>query len=163
MQPEAAYTITLSDSAADNSICAQMMATTDPWITLGMKINQCLQAFEGDYREVYLLKHQQEILGFMILQVKGSFKGYIQTLCIAEKHRGKQLGTLLLSFAEKQVLKYSPNIFICVSAFNTNAIRLYTGYGFEQVGVLKNFVAAGYDELLLRKTAGPILGYHGKQ
>ncbi len=163
MQPEADYIITLSQSATDISICAQMMAASDPWITIGMDITRCLQAFEGDYREVYLIKNEQEILGFMILQVKGSFKGYIQTLFIAEKHRGKKLGTLLLAFAEKQVLAYSPNIFICVSAFNTNAIRLYTRYGFEQVGILKNFVAAGYDELLLRKTAGPILGYNGKK
>ena len=82
---------------------------------------------------------------------------------MAEKFRGEKLGSYLLEFAETQIHQYSPNVFICVSAFNESAIRLYTRFGFSLVGILKDFVKEGYDELLMRKTIGPMLGYHGSK
>ncbi len=157
------YRIIQSGSTEEISSCAKMMAGSDPWVRLGMSETNCLQAFEGDYRELYLLKKGTEIAGFIILQIKGSFKGYIQTLFVAEKFRGEKLGSYLLEFAENQIHQYSPNVFICVSAFNESAIRLYTRFGFSLIGVLKDFVKEGYDELLMRKTIGPMLGYQGSK
>lgn len=136
--------------------CAGMMAKTDPWITLGIGYDECLQAFNGPCKEIYVLEVDAEIAGFVILQICGSFKGYIQTLCIDERFRGKGLGTKMLQFCEERILKISPNIFICVSSFNTGAIKLYRDFGFKLVGELENFVKQGYTELLLRKTTGPI-------
>ncbi len=97
----------------------------------------------------------------MIIQVCGTFSGYIQTLCIDERERGKGLGTKLLQFAEQRILRFSPNIFICVSSFNDGAIRLYEEFGFKLVGELRDFVKSGFTELLFRKTVGPIVGYSG--
>jgi RimJ/RimL family protein N-acetyltransferase len=37
---------------------------------------------------------------------------------------------------------------------NTRALHLYERLGYEQVGVLRAFVIAEHDELLLRKTRG---------
>ena len=139
--------------------CARMMAETDPWITLGIPYEECLMAFEGPCREFYILKTDHEIAGFVILQICGSFKGYIQTLCVDQRFRGRGLGTGILQFCEERILKISPNIFICVSSFNKSALGLYLDYGFKQVGELENFVKMGYTELLLRKTAGAISGY----
>ena len=50
---------------------------------------------------------------------------------------------------------------MCVSAFNHDAHRLYTRLGYETVGVLRNFVVDGLDEVLLRKTRGPWDGFCG--
>jgi ribosomal protein S18 acetylase RimI-like enzyme len=136
-----------------------MMFKTDPWITLGMDQARCRSAFDGECKEVYVLKEGDAIAGFAILQVCGSFKGYIQTLCVDEAWRGQGLGTRLLEFCEQRILKISPNIFICVSSFNTSAIKLYERFGFKLVGELKDFVKAGFSELLLRKTFGPMVGY----
>jgi ribosomal protein S18 acetylase RimI-like enzyme len=137
-----------------------MMASTDPWITLGMDYQHCLKAFEGDCEEIYVVRDGDRIAGFVILQVCGTFSGYIQTICIAEGHRGKGLGTKLIEFCEKRTLEFSPNIFICVSSFNKGAQELYLRLGFKLVGVLENFVKEGFDELLLRKTVGPRVGYN---
>jgi [ribosomal protein S18]-alanine N-acetyltransferase len=149
--------------AADFAACAAMMVETDPWITLGMDKNDCLKAFEGDYREVYLVKSEGALIGFVILQPQGTFKGYIQTICIDKVYRGKGYGTQALQFCEEVILKYSPNIFICVSSFNHGATKLYTDFGFELVGELKDFVKTGFTELLLRKTVGAIVGYQPNQ
>ena len=144
----------------DFEICASMMTRTDPWITLGMDYQQCLKAFDGDCKEVYILRSGEVIAGFIILQTGGTFSGYIQTICIGEDQRGKGLGTRLIEFCEKRTLEFSPNIFICVSSFNKGAYELYQRLGFRLVGRLENFVIQGFDELLLRKTVGPRVGYN---
>jgi len=80
---------------------------------------------------------------------------------VAEGNRGKGYGTRILQFCEDRILKYSPNIFICVSEFNQGALDLYTRCGFEKVGELKDFIKTGFTEILLRKTVGPTFGYKG--
>jgi ribosomal-protein-alanine N-acetyltransferase len=151
--------ISKTSDSHDFEICASMMSRTDPWITLGMDYNQCLKAFDGDCKEIYIARSDGEIEGFVILQVCGTFSGYIQTICISRDYRGKGLGTELLNFCEKRTLEFSPNIFICVSSFNKGALRLYQNLGFKLVGELENFVKEGFTELLLRKTVGPRSGY----
>jgi ribosomal-protein-alanine N-acetyltransferase len=153
------FLISKTSDSHDFEICAYMMATTDPWITLGMDYQQCQKAFEGDCKEIYIARSDGEIAGFVILQVCGTFSGYIQTICVSEIHRGKGLGTMLIECCEKRTLEFSPNIFICVSSFNKGAHELYQRLGFKLVGILENFVKEGFDELLLRKTVGPRVSY----
>jgi len=155
------HSIELTTDPDDFAICAKLMAGTDPWITLKMDEEACLKAFEGSFREVFVLKNEKEIMGFVIMQPLGTFKGYIQTIAINESYRGAGYGTQLLQFCEDRILTYSPNIFICVSSFNHGAIQLYTKFGFELVGELKDFIKKGFTELLLRKTVGPVVGYNG--
>ncbi|WP_435353872.1 GNAT family N-acetyltransferase [Emticicia sp. SJ17W-69] len=151
------FSIIQTSDINDFAKCAKMMTETDPWITLDLDYYQCLNAFEGQCKEVYLLKLGEEVAGFVILQMCGTFKGYIQTLCINQTHRGKGFGSILLNFCEEKILKFSPNIFICVSSFNVRAIKLYHKFGFKTVGNLDNFVKDGFTEILLRKTIGPMV------
>ena len=157
------FTINKTEDPGDFSKCATMMAATDPWITLQMNYDQCLAAFEGECKEIYVIKKEREIAGFVILQVCGTFSGYIQTICISKDFRGKGLGTRLLEFCEERILKFSPNIFICVSSFNKEAAKLYYRFGFRLVGEMDNFVREGFSELLLRKTVGPRVSYKGQK
>jgi ribosomal-protein-alanine N-acetyltransferase len=153
------FIITLAKDAGYFEVCALMMSKTDPWITLGMNYDQCLKAFDGDCKEVYIVCFEKDIAGFAILQVCGTFSGYIQTICIREDYRGKGFGTKLLKFCEERILTFSPNVFICVSSFNKGALKLYYEFGFKLIGELDNFVKDGFTELLLRKTVGPRVGY----
>jgi ribosomal protein S18 acetylase RimI-like enzyme len=155
--------ITVTSDTDKFAVCARMMATTDPWITLEMDYEQCLNAFLGDCKEICIAESGNEIAGFVIMQTCGTFSGYIQTVCVAEKYRGIGIGTKLLEFCEKRILSYSPNIFICVSSFNTGALKLYYSFGFKLVGELEDFVKQGFTELLLRKTVGPRVGYINKK
>jgi len=49
----------------------------------------------------------------------------------------------------------SPNCFLCVSSFNTNAQRLYARLGYQRIGELTDFIIPGAGEILMRKTLGP--------
>lgn len=159
MIPDGKITIVLTTDPQCFAVGAKMMCASDPWITLGIDYNQCLKAFVGTEKETYMIEIEKVIAGFVILQTGGTFKGYIQTICIGETYRGSGLGKKLLQFCENRILKISPNIFICVSSFNKGAIRLYKEFGFELVGELDNFVKEGFTELLFRKTVGPMAGY----
>jgi ribosomal protein S18 acetylase RimI-like enzyme len=141
------------------SRCAVLMSANDPWTKLKMDYDICLKAFEGDHRETYAAFWGNELAGFIILQVTGTFSGYIQSVCIEEKFRGSGIGTELIDFSEKRILEFSPNIFICVSEFNTRAAKLYYSLGYKLVGRLDSFLKEGFTELLLRKSFGPRLDY----
>ena len=149
----------LTTDANDFMQCAIMMSSTDPWLMYDMDVDKCMVAFGGEGKEIYKILSEGKIIAFIILQVLGTFKGYIQTLCVDEAYRNLGLGHQLLEFCEKRILKISPNIFICVSTTNTKAQKLYYEYGFTLIGVIADFLRAGFHELLLRKTIGPIVGY----
>ena len=159
MKPDEELIISVTTDPSIMKFCAQRMSSSDPWITLQMNYDQCLQSFEGPWREIYIVHYENKIAGFVILQVFGTFKGYIQTLYIDGPYQGRGFGKKVLQFCEERILKISPNIFICVSAFNQGAIKLYYEFGFTLVGELENFVREGFNELLLRKTYGPLIGY----
>lgn len=145
---------TTEESMLNN--CAKMMSQSEPWITLQRNLEICQQAMHGNYKEVYVTQRKDQLLGFIVLQMAGVFKGYIQSICVSPEARKSGLGTALIQFAEKRIFSESPNVFMLVSAFNERAAQLYFRLGFEKIGTLKNFVVDGYDELLLRKTIGSI-------
>ena len=132
------------------------MVGSEPWKTLKREFEECLTAFSGIHKEVYVVTEKHTIVGFAILQMAGTFKGYIQSILVTEGYRGRGIGTQLLNFCENRILQVSPNIFMCVSSFNTDAARLYKRLGYETVGELRNFIIDGHSEILLRKTIGPI-------
>ena len=151
MTTSAIYVLEKTTNQADFDYCALMMAKSDPWITLEMGFDLCSQAFKGVAKEVFVIKINTEI--------EGTFKGYIQTICINEDFRRKGLGKILLNFCEERIMKISPNIFICVSSFNTRALELYTDFGFKIIGELPNFIKEGFTEILLWKSFGPKIGF----
>ena len=77
-------------------------------------------------------------------------------MCLAHEVQGRGLGSAVLRWAEERIFRESPNVFLCVSDFNTGALRLYRRLGYELIGALPDFLIAGSAELLLRKTAGPV-------
>ena len=142
--------------AEELKICAHTMATSEPWLTLRRSYEQSFKLLSDASKEVYIAAHDAEIFGFVILDLHGGFKGYLQTLCVMPEWRGRGLGSRLLQFAEQRIFREHPNVFLCVSSFNPEAQKLYLRSGYEQVGVLQNYVVTGYDEILLRKTIAPL-------
>ena len=136
--------------------CASIMANSEPWVTLGRTYEESLQIITDPSKEVYIARVEGELSGFIILNMKGAFIGYVQTICIGPESRGRGLGTTLLRFAEERIFKESPNVFLCVSSFNAEAKRLYERLGYEMIGELKDYIVRGYSEILMRKTIGPL-------
>jgi ribosomal protein S18 acetylase RimI-like enzyme len=136
--------------------CAQLMATSEPWITLRRNEEESLAVIGDPLKEVYLAYIEDRPVGFVIINMNGVFIGYIQTVCMAPDQRGKGIGSQLIHFAETRILRHSPNVFLCVSSFNPEAKRLYERPGYQVVGELTDYLVSGYSEILMRKTIGPI-------
>jgi ribosomal protein S18 acetylase RimI-like enzyme len=151
----------LADSAddAEARACATIMATTDPWLTLGRTFDRCLATVRDTQLERYVAVWDGEVVGFVLLSMRGSFTGYIKSVAVREDWRSKGVGRKLLAFAEERIFRDSPNVFICVSSFNPRARALYQRLGYETVGELRDFIVRGHDEILLRKTIGPLTGF----
>ena len=105
---------------------------------------------------MYVAAHAGEVVGFLVLNMRGAFVGYIQTVALREDWRGRGLGSRLIAFAEERILRDAPNVFMCVSSFNTRARALYERLGYEVVGELRDYIVRGHSEWLLRKTTGPL-------
>jgi len=135
------------------------MATSDPWITLGRGYEDSLRMVRDPTREVYVAKAQGELAGFLILSMTGPFVGFVQTVCVHPDHQRRGVGTVLVGFAEERIFRESPNVFLCVSSFNTDAKRLYHRLGYDVVGELTDYLVRGHSEILLRKTIGPLAGF----
>ena len=148
--------IGLLDGEADAAGCATIMSTSDPWITLGRGFEKCLALVTDPTREVYVAKTGDDLAGFLILTMQGAFRGYIQTVAIDEKFRGRGVGTKLIAFAEQRIFAESPNVFMCVSSFNHRAKALYLRLGYEVIGELVDYVVRGHSEWLLRKSVAPM-------
>lgn len=148
-------------SPGDKRAAAELMAASDPWRELGLTRAHCLKTLCVPFRDTYMIRTGGRIAGLVTITMYGTFKGYIQSLFVAEGFRGQGLGEELMAFAEKKIFARSPNVFLCVSSFNKGAIRFYRRLGYRKAGLLKDFVKRGSDELLMRKTIGPLLQHRG--
>jgi ribosomal protein S18 acetylase RimI-like enzyme len=142
----------------DAEACARLMASSEPWLTLGRSYESSLAIVADPTRETYVARDGGQLLGFLIICMTGAFVGYIQTICIHPQHRGRGLGSRMVEFAERRILSEVPNVFMCVSSFNHAARRLYERLGYQVVGELTDYIVAGYSEILLRKSTGPLTG-----
>lgn len=156
MNAENTIAIRKLEQRSEVEVCARMMASSEPWITLRRNYEESIKTLTGASKEVYLALANGEIAGFIILNMQGAFIGYIQTVCVAPAWRSRGIGTKLLTFAEERILREAPNVFMCVSSFNQKAQRLYHRLGYEVVGELKDYIIAGNSEILLRKTIAPL-------
>ena len=138
--------------------CARIMASSEPWITLQRGYEASLEAVRDPSREVYVaaLADVADVMGFLILSMRGPFAGYIQSVAVRDDWRGRGLGTQLVAFAESRIFAESPNAFICVSSFNDRARALYERLGYETVGELRDYIVRGHSEWLLRKSIAPL-------
>jgi len=142
--------------------CAQLMADSEPWITLRRTYGHGLKALRDPNRETYVALVSEALAGLIILNLGGSFSGYIRTIAVMPQWRNQGIGQKLIPFAEQRIFRQSPNVFLCVSSFNSAAQRFYRRLGYEQVGELKDYVVKGHSELFMRKTLGPIAGFRGQ-
>jgi ribosomal-protein-alanine N-acetyltransferase len=149
-------------SDAESQECARLMAGSEPWITLGRGYEDSLGILRDARKERYVALEWERLAGFLILDMAGAFAGYIQTVCVAPEDRGRGLGTRLMAFAEERIFRELPNVFLCVSSFNSEARRLYERLGYRVVGELADYLVPGYSEILMRKTIGPLRSFRAQ-
>ena len=146
------------ETPADVETCVALMLASDPWRRLRVGEQACRRTITHPEREAHAAWRGDSLVGFIVLAFQGPLSGYVQLLGVAESARGQGVGRALMALAERIAFARGPNLFLCVSGFNTGARRFYARLGFEEVGCLTNFLVPGEDEWLLRKTRGPLLG-----
>ena len=142
--------------------CARMMATSEPWITLQRTEDALVPVVSDPVKEVHLVRDSDGIAAFIILDLRGLTNGYVQTICVRADRRGGGLGAALLGWSEQHIQQQSPNVFLCVSSFNAGAQKFYARLGYERIGTLHEYIVRGSDEILMRKTIGPLRGFTRK-
>jgi len=140
-------------------VCADFMAASEPWVTLGLTAEPVFQQLIDPAREVHVALIQNQIVGVLVLQLAGPLNGYIQTIATHPDWRGRGLGTQMMRFAEDRIFRQSPNVFLCVSSFNRRAQKFYERLGYARAGEFADFLMKGHSEILLRKTRGPLLAF----
>lgn len=155
--------VTVRPIATDQEVraCAEIMSTSEPWITLGRTLTQAQRILhDREVQEIHVALHDGEVVGFVILILKGAFVGYLRTIAVRTDWRSRGLGRRLIGFAEERIFRESPNAFLCVSSFNPRARSLYERLGYETVGELRDYIVRGHSEWLMRKTLGPHAEFH---
>jgi [ribosomal protein S18]-alanine N-acetyltransferase len=148
---------------AEARACAEMMATSDPWVFFGRTFEQCLARVTNPEGEVWVAREDGIARGFIILLLHGAFVGYIQIVCVAADARSSGIGSKLVAFAEERIFREFPNVFLCVSSINPRARELYERLGYKLVGELDDYLVRGYSEFLMRKSVGPLVEFVATQ
>ena len=146
-------------TTAEARTCAAFMAASEPWLTLRYPEERVLQRLTDPAREVYVAEHSGQIIGVLMLNLSGPLSGYIQTIAFHPDWRSRGLGAQLMAFAEDRIFRHSPNVFLCVTEFNTRAQNFYERLGYRCVGRLENYLQPGHTEILMRKTKGSLLEF----
>ena len=149
------FAIRLLRRPEEPAAVADWMAQSEPWLTLQRDRATCLKLLLTTGRELHGATTAGRVIGVLALDLHGVLNGYIATLAVHLDWRGRGVGARLMQFAEERIQRQSPNVFLCVSSFNTTAQQFYHRRGYELVGRLRNFVVSGHDELLMRKTGPP--------
>ena len=136
-----------------------MMADSEPWIRLERGYEASFEIIVEPSREVFLAWIDDEIVGFVIIEMNGTFKGYIKSICVSPNQRRKGIGSSLMQYAEERIFSETPNVFLLVSSFNSSARDLYQRLGYEEIGEFKDFIVRGHSEVLMRKTKGSLTEY----
>lgn len=126
----------------------------DPAWIQGRRVGAALQPLPPG-REAYVIEQHDRVAGFALLRLKFLFGDYLELFAIADWARGHTLGRRLLRHVESVTFSRGTNLFACVSDFNEPARRFYGKQGYQEIGVLSDFLIEGSAEILLRKTRGP--------
>jgi [ribosomal protein S18]-alanine N-acetyltransferase len=133
--------------------CATLMASTEPWITLGRDLAACREAMQLPGYTVWVARDDDGgRLGFLRVHERGlAGSPYIASIVVTEWARSRGVGRRLIQHAEQAFRGKARNIFLCVSSFNTRAQDLYRGLGYRRVAELDDYVIDGAAEILMRK------------
>lgn len=142
----------------DFSALAKIISTSEAWIRYGINYDIAIGLFEKMEDTICVAEINGQIVGFITLKIDGvgNIGAYVRMVAVAEPYRGQEIGGQLIDYITNLAFQKTPNIFLICSVDNVKAQHLYEKIGFVKVGILPDLVISGYDEILYRKTAGPL-------
>jgi ribosomal protein S18 acetylase RimI-like enzyme len=140
----------------DASWAAGVMASSDPWLTLGRGFDACLAACTSAMDVLEIADIGGERCGLVLVRPAGvAGAPYIVSIAAAPGFRSRGVGAALLDHVERAYRGRARHVFLCVSSFNPRARLFYERHGFEAAGTLKAFLIEEADEILMQKRLAP--------
>jgi [ribosomal protein S18]-alanine N-acetyltransferase len=137
----------------DRRWAAEVMSSSEPWLTLGRGFDACLAACTSALDVLEVAETGGERCGLVLVRPAGvAGAPYIVSIAVAPAFRSLGVGAELLDHVERTYRGRSRHLFLCVSSFNPRARRFYERHGFEAVGTLKGFLIESADEILMHKS-----------
>jgi ribosomal protein S18 acetylase RimI-like enzyme len=131
---------------------ATLMASSDPWITLGRGFDACLRSCHSTLDALEIAEIGSDRCGFVLVRPAGvAGAPYIVSIAVAPAYRSHGIGAALLAHVEREYEGRARHLFLCVSSFNDRARRFYERHGYAEAGTLKDFLIDGADEVLMHK------------
>jgi len=137
---------------------ANIISSSEAWTCYGIDYNLALKLFEQMQDTIYVAEINNRLVGFVTLRTDGvgNIGAYIRMLAVAPTFRGQSIGAQLINYVSQIAAHNIPNLFLICSPDNFRAQKFYKRNGFEQVGIIKDLVVTGHDEILYRKCLGTL-------
>ncbi len=140
----------------EKTACAEIMAASEPWTTLGIYMDQIVNILSNPLHEVFVAHVKEEAVGTMVIHTKGAFPAYLKSIAIKPGWRDQKVDIQMMDYIENEIFSTYKNLFLCVSSFNLEAQSFMSNLGYEKIGELKDYLVEGHDEILMRKTIAPL-------
>ena len=129
------------------------LAAIDPWARVNYSaahMTNFLAATETGATR-YQIVADDKPAGVLVMRNPWLHGPYLHLLGLLPAYHRRGIGDIALRWIEAEAQGHFRNLWLCVSAFNTEAHKLYTRHGYELAGRLDSLVFDGLDELLMRK------------
>ena len=115
----------------------------------------------SEFPETFLVAELAgEVVGYIMCRTEYGFshlkrlglarKGHVISIAVLEEHRGKGLGTRLMTTAHEELQKKSASeVYLEVRVSNTEAVTLYEKLGYRTTGRLEAYYKDGEPALLM--------------
>ena len=134
-----------------------LILNSDPWKRLGFSKRDAYQMAKPFKNRIQIgVFCNKKLVGFAMFTFGFLGGAYLNNLVVSSDHRDQGLGRKLILGAEKIVFKKSKNFYLCVSSFNKRGQEFYKRLGFKRIGSLKSLIIKDADEMLFRKSTGPL-------
>ncbi len=136
-------------SATHIPTCTAILSASEPWKRLGetFDFNKVLSR-DRQIGTAHVLIVGKEVAGFVVFSPYPVFArgGYLRAIGVAPLKRRQGFGKVLVRFAEKSTVRFSPNLYLCVSSFNRKAQAFYKNLGYQRIGVIPDLLVRGASE-----------------
>ena len=135
----------------DRQWCAQLMSSSEPWITLRRELRESRALLRRTGVELFVGREGRHRLGFILLHPYGlAGSPYVASLAVTAGARSRGVGTRLMAFAEQR-FAHRRHLFLWVSSFNRRAQQFYRRLGYSRVAEFADYIVDGHSELLMYK------------
>jgi len=139
----------ITAAAADRLGAA--IAQIGPWAHYAIAGAALAEGLRSAVTASYQIECAGESAGAVVIRPAWLIGPYLQMLAVLPAFQGQGIGTRVVAWFEAEARLKGRYAWLCVSAFNPGAQRLYRTHGFEVVATLSDLVRDGDDELLMRK------------